>query len=111
MSESDRLSLYQEAARKGVAGARTQPLPGLNVSIDFLPMADLKTLVAGTDVLLLMRDFWQGYDEILNARFDGEHFFYKGRKVMPISAIAGWAELPYKLPYLSSDPRFKGDVA
>lgn len=91
--------------------APSQVEASVSITIEFLPLVDLTELAAGTDVLLLMRDFWQGYDEILNAQFDGEHFRYRGREVKPTSAIAGWAALPYKLPYAASDPRFKGDVA
>ena len=105
LADLARLDLYREAVKKGIASAPQKTQVSLRVSIDFLPMTDINALAAGTDVLLLMRDPWQGYDEILNVRFDGEYFFYKGRKVMPISAIAGWALLPYKLPYRSNDPR------
>lgn len=81
-------------------------MPSLTAPVAFVPIAECGEIANGASGLLLLRDPWYGCDEILDVCFDGEHFLYRGREVKPTRAIAGWAALPYKLPYLSSDPRF-----
>lgn len=104
----DRVANELPVALTSLPNAPSQTVQTRQISLEFLPLAELGALAVGAQVLLLLRDPWYGYDEILNATFDGENFIYKGRKLERpyLKFIAGVAALPYKLPYLSSDPRF-----
>ena len=67
----------------------------------FSPLTTDSKPMKGCEVLLFLHDKWRGYDELLAATFDGEEYFYKGRKVHK-QFIAGWLEVPVKIAYDSS---------